>query len=477
MLTKDLPMTNTSTTASPFNVPNVRMFIAFRIFFNARFYYPVFTILFLDFGLTMAQFALLNAIWAATIVMAEVPSGALADVLGRRKLIVGAGVIMVVEIALLCFVPRGNPGLLFTVFAVNRVLSGLAEASASGADEAIAYDALKEAGLHTHWNRVIEMQMRLQSMAYIAAMTLGAAVYDPVFMQAAADGLGVDIVFTRAVTLRLPLYMTLAMAVLALFAAYQLKETGAGRDPSACGPLEGCGVSIREAFAMTLRAGRWILATPFALVIIFAGFLFDSTVRMVITLSSQYYRVIQVPEALFGLIGGGIAVLGLIIPRLALRMSTSRTPRFNLLVVAAITLAGLAGMALFIPRTGLVPAVVLFSAMYLTGFFVSHYLNHITDSVQRATVLSFKGLSYNLAYGMIGLLYSLLVARTRPEVVAQFPVADSQLIENLVFKNTFIWFPGAFVIGLAIFFWFAARRLEGTDQYRRTTLDSGKELS
>lgn len=55
--------------------------------FNCRFYYPIFTILFLDFGLSVAQFAVLNAVWAATIVMAEVPSGALADVVGRRRLL------------------------------------------------------------------------------------------------------------------------------------------------------------------------------------------------------------------------------------------------------------------------------------------------------------------------------------------------------------------------------------------------------
>ncbi|MCP3896253.1 MAG: MFS transporter, partial [Bacteroides sp.] len=57
---------------SPFELRNVKLFIAFRIFFNARFYYPVFTILFLDFGLTISQFALLNAVWAATIVILEV---------------------------------------------------------------------------------------------------------------------------------------------------------------------------------------------------------------------------------------------------------------------------------------------------------------------------------------------------------------------------------------------------------------------
>ena len=64
---------------------NIRRFIAFRALFNARFYYPVFAIIFLDFGLSLDQFALLNAIWALTIIIAEVPSGALSDLLGRKK--------------------------------------------------------------------------------------------------------------------------------------------------------------------------------------------------------------------------------------------------------------------------------------------------------------------------------------------------------------------------------------------------------
>ena len=46
---------------SPFAIPNIRRFLAFRLLFGVRFYYPVFAILFLDFGLTVGQFAVLNA--------------------------------------------------------------------------------------------------------------------------------------------------------------------------------------------------------------------------------------------------------------------------------------------------------------------------------------------------------------------------------------------------------------------------------
>ena len=195
-------------------IRNVRLFIAFRVFFNARFYYPVFTILFLDFGLTLEQFALLNAAWAASIVLLEVPSGALADTIGRRNLLVATGILMVIEIALLCFVPLGNPDLLFAIFLVNRVLSGAAEAAASGADEAIAYDTLKKEGDIRDWPRVLEKQMRIQSIAYIGAMSLGAAVYDPSLMQRLASALGMNVQLNQDITLRFPLYLTFIMAIM-----------------------------------------------------------------------------------------------------------------------------------------------------------------------------------------------------------------------------------------------------------------------
>ena len=115
---------------------NVRLFMAFRILFNIRFYYPVFMVMFLRYGITLNSLALLNAVWAVVIVLLEVPSGALADLLGRKALLVAAAIMMTLEMLLLAIVPIGSswvfPALLF-----NRILSGAAEAFASGADEAL----------------------------------------------------------------------------------------------------------------------------------------------------------------------------------------------------------------------------------------------------------------------------------------------------------------------------------------------------
>jgi MFS family permease len=456
---------NTPKDKSPFAIRNIRLFIAFRVFFNSRFYYPVFTILFLDFGLTLDQFALLNATWAATIVLLEVPSGALADTFGRRNLLVLAGILMVIEIALLCFVPLGKPGLLFTVFLVNRILSGAAEAAASGADEAIAYDSLNNEGNAQDWPRVLEKQMRIQSMAYIVAMCLGAAVYDPALMQRFAQWLGVDIHLTQNMTLRFPLFLTLIMAVMTLLTTLGMQEEVQPSQPE-CDPRECCGKSIFQAFKLTLLAGGWILKKPFALVIILAGLMFDNCIRMVVTLSSQYYRLIRLPEASFGLIGSGFAVLGFIIPRVALKMVKQYSPIYNLGVMFIFTLTGLIGMSFFLPIIGLLPLALLSCVMYMGVFFQSHYLNRITASHQRATVLSFKGLSFNLAYCLIGVLYSILLAVLRPQIAISYPDLSRPSLENAVFIKSISWFPWYFLVTMAVLLMVARWRLRHTSAYK-----------
>lgn len=433
---------------SPFAIPNVRRFIAFRVCFNARFYYPVFAVLFLDFGLTLEQFALLNAAWAATIVLLEVPSGALADIIGRRNLLVVAAILMIAELILLCLAPQGRGQLLFFIFLANRVLSGMAEAAASGADEALAYDALKRDGRPEDWGRVLERQIRYQSMGYVIAMSVGAAVYDPDLLNRMMTGLGLTIRFNPETTLRFPLYLTLAMAVGALVQTLRMEDIEFDKTPAANKP-DGRKNMITRTFQMTFQAGRWILQTPMALCIILAGLLFDHVIRVVITLNSQYLRMIHYPEASFGLIGSGLALMGLFIPKIAERMDARFRPASNFFAVTVLAVMGLTGIAFFWPYVGLLPLALLSGVMMFTNFFSSRYLNQITASEQRATVLSFKGLSYNLAYGLAGLLYALLLAflRRHPAIIAA--VGDKDL-ETLVFERSFLCIPGYFILMLAV---------------------------
>lgn len=182
--------------------------------------------------------------------------------------------------------------------------------------------------------------------------------------------------------------------------------------------------------------------------------LFDGIIRMVITLSSQYYRMIHLPEALFGLIGSMVAMLGFIVPGIARKIAEQNRPSRGLWITAVLAFSGLTAMSFFWPRVGLLPALVTFSAMYFNGFFVSFYVNREADSEQRATVLSFKGLSYNLSYGILGMGYALLLKTKKqalePKLFLEKNDIGPAMLDNMVFKESFTWFPGTFLTGFVL---------------------------
>ncbi len=145
----------------------------FRVLFNSRFYYPVLAVMFLDLGLSAMQYTVLNFAWAIAIVCADVPAGVLADRIGRKPLVVGATLCMVVEMLLLAVAPLNGGLVLFLVCLANRVVSGIAEGLTNGADEALVFDSLAERNRSSEWPDVLNQVTRWQSVGMVIAMLVG----------------------------------------------------------------------------------------------------------------------------------------------------------------------------------------------------------------------------------------------------------------------------------------------------------------
>jgi MFS family permease len=417
---------------------NIHLFIAFRLLFNARFYYPIFAVIQLDYGLTMPQFAILNAIWAVSIVLLEVPSGALADRIGRKRMVVLASVLMVLEMALIAFVPLGNVTLVFWVWVINRVLSGAAEAAASGADEALAYDSIPEEDQKTRWPGVLSRLMTLSSLAFVVAMLVGAAVYDPAFLNRVIGWLGGEGNFDKETVLRFPVYLTLATAICAVIVSLAMREPE--RDS---GHDESCSM-----WGEIFEVGKWILQKPFVYAIILAALVHDSVVRLFLTSSSEYYRLIDIPVAWFGPIGAALAGVGIFVPKIAEWLVRHRSIRNNYSIVSIVTIIGLIGLAFAFPIWGVLIAIFFRFGMGLLNFFTSNYLNAEVDSRRRATVLSFRGLALNVGFGVVSGMYALLLAGLREE-------GEESIF---AFRESLYWLPGFFLIMLAAYLiWFFRR--------------------
>lgn len=379
---------------------NSRRFILFTVFYNARAYYPVLAILFLDLGLTLDQFVLLNLIWAATIFVFEVPSGALADTIGRKKLLVTAAVLMIVEMSCLLLAPRDGGSLLFTLCVLNRICSGLSEACASGADEALAYDSLPVNERTSSWDKLLARAMRWRSIGYVIAMILGGLIYNSAPLNSI---LPADLKLSENTAHRLPVAVVFVQALVCLIITLRMVEP-----PRVV--RQGPKNKLSDAFKLTLKTARWVFTNPKTLVVVVVGTAIDSIVRNFATINSSYYRLIDLPEWTFGFIGAALGLLGWFVPSFAVRLNQRFGTLASLSIVSGVAWIGLAGLIPAWPVYGILPAMILMTTLGFLGFTVSRALHAEADSARRATVLSVKGLAFNLGYGLFSFGFSRLLA-------------------------------------------------------------------
>ncbi|MDA9189382.1 MFS transporter [bacterium] len=369
---------------------NLRYFAWFRALFTSRFYYPVYTILFLDIGITIEEFALLNTFWAIVIVVAEVPSGALADTWGRKKLLVATSLLMIVEIGSLLVCPIGRTPWLLPLMVLNRLCSALAEASASGADEALAYDSLVLLDKESEWNKVLSKVSRFSSGFMLVAMLLGGLIYDQKVMGPYLPSEWI---------IKAPLVLNFITAILCFFVSLRFFECKKERKESFYKEIIG-------ATKLTLETGKWILKSPVILITIIYGLCFDNVIRMFMTISNEYNRIIEIPIAMMGLVGASMSALGLFTPSIATYLTRKFSFKQNMIYLFIISTLSFYFLSKAYVYLGLIPSFVLGACFYILSFMLSYYINKNAPSEKRATVLSFKGLSFNLAYAFIGMVYA-----------------------------------------------------------------------
>lgn len=143
-----------------------------------------------------AQISSLFVVWSVVGIVAEVPTGALADRFSRRLALVAAGMFQAAGYALWITAPG------YAAFAAGFVLWGLGGAFGSGALEALLYDGLTSVGAESHYlrvyGRVAAVGLLSQIPAAVAATVLfSTGGYDLVGWASVVCCLGAAAVATR----------------------------------------------------------------------------------------------------------------------------------------------------------------------------------------------------------------------------------------------------------------------------------------
>lgn len=148
----------------------VRLFYLYKLFENFVPVYPVYLLLFEQRGIPVSDISLLLSIWSLSVVLLEVPSGILADYWSRKHMIVLAALFKAIGYGLWIFADS------FFLFALGFLLWGVSCSFASGSEEALLYDTLKEYNEEDKFDEVYGKGSFYGTVGIVAAMVIGGII-------------------------------------------------------------------------------------------------------------------------------------------------------------------------------------------------------------------------------------------------------------------------------------------------------------
>src|SRR3954451_12155484 len=131
------------------NARTLTVFRLYQLFNGIIFSGPIWAVFLLSRGLSLTQFGIVEAVLHVGMLIAQVPTGALADALGRRRLLVAAG--FFTAVAELGYVYA--PG--FALICLAGSVHGVAFALRTGADEAYLFDSLAHDDAQAQFPRML----------------------------------------------------------------------------------------------------------------------------------------------------------------------------------------------------------------------------------------------------------------------------------------------------------------------------------
>ncbi|MBP7094397.1 MAG: MFS transporter [Candidatus Kapabacteria bacterium] len=341
---------------------NIYLLRLLRVANMALFTIPVLVVYYRHHGLSMQDVMLLQAIFAVTMVVIEVPSGYFSDVLGRRKTMIIGTILALCGWA--CYVVAAS----FSEFLIAEAFLGVGMSFMSGTDSAMLYDSLLELG-HTEQSLKEEgAQMSYANFSEAGASVIGGAL--------------------AAVSLHLPFYVQAVWMLVPIVASVMLIEPSLHR-------RAGHKAGWQEMKEILSRV--FLHDTHIRSLIITSSVLSATTLTMV-WLIQPYWTYVGIPVALFGVLwASGNALVGVVSIRahiVADRISTNSM--LAILIVAVSLSCIIAGLWPSMITAGLL--AVMYISRGLLNPIVNNDLNKRVTSGQRATVLSLRQLGMRFIF-------------------------------------------------------------------------------
>jgi MFS family permease len=359
---------------------------------------PVYVLYFRHYQINLFQIGLLAAIFEASILIFEMPTGLVADIYGRK-----------ISVTLSAFVSLVS-GILFILFPfllgfiIAEIFNGLGETFRSGALEAWLVDSLKHEDKEEKVKHAFAQGTKYRTIGNLLGLILGGYL----------ASLNIKLVWVP---------FTLIFFILSIFLLSKMKEEYKIEKMISAGIRPKISEATRKSL-MVIKSQKLILAL--LLLVLFSEFSFETI--------SQYWQV-HFSENLFIRTEyfGWILVISSVLTILLINKVTKLSEKFKHEVSTLVILEILFLLSLFIVALTYSPLLAVIFFILLQSFasfkdpiFLDLYNKHI-PSEQRATLLSFQSLVGSggevlagLCIGVVALKFGLRITFSLGSVVLFF---------------------------------------------------------
>jgi MFS family permease len=325
-----------------------------------RFFLPVLALFYIASQVSLSEFAIIMSVFSLAILLLEIPTGVVADLIGKKNTLLLSRAMYIIEIALIAFFNG------FWVFLGAKVISGIGVSLGSGTNSALIYDSLKKIGKEKEHKKVVGKLNFISNIAMAFVFIIGAYLF--------------------AINNKLPAIASLPLIILGFILTFFLKEP--------YNPVKK--FNFNNLFVHLKEGIRYFVNQKYLVYLAFFTFFIGSAISMILSLSSAYFKVILIPTFLIGTVAFVSNLLTAYSSKKAYFFEKKFGEKLSLSIIQIISFVSVLLMSFVIPYYGVLFYLLL---TFMQGFYeviIVDYTNRHVKTSHRATMLSINNMFDNI---------------------------------------------------------------------------------
>lgn len=340
---------------------NIKVYYYYSTFAELLILGPILVLYLTAKGLSFTEIMTLQSISAIGTVLFEVPTGAVADRIGRKQSILLGAILWALSLSMYI---AGN---VFFVFILAELTFSLGSAFKSGADSALIYDSLKAENREKDY-QIVEGKARARALY---AQAIGSVIAG----------------FVYEVNMYLPMIISIGFMIVTALITLIFKEP----------PMLEEGNQKEETyFKQIVESARYVISHEKLKAIVLFSMVFFIFYRAGYWFYQPYMEAVNIPVKYFGIIFFIFNITAAFFSKRSSYIMNKTKPK-TLTFMAFLMIASFVLMGIFKIWIGVFAILLQQVARGINRPVITKYMNKHISSDKRATILSFQSLACNLA--------------------------------------------------------------------------------